>query len=121
LKGMTIEQIFSLVLGLIVVGEAALLFFGMYLPAKKDNEWRTRFNLNTLLIDLAFGMIIIFNAFEHMSLVIIALIALIITHLYREIEYFKKTKKSRFITNEALFAVNTIKLIGLCVLLLFVL
>ena len=118
---MTIEQILSLVLGLIVVGEAVLLFIGMYLPGKKENEWKNRFNLNTLLIDLTFGLIIIFNAFEHMPLVIIAILALIVTHLYREIEYFKKTKKSRFITNGLLFAVNTVKIIGLFGLLFFVL
>ncbi len=118
---MDIEQIFSLVLGLVVLGEAVLLFIGMYLPAKKDNEWKNRFNLNTLLIDLTFGLIIIFNAFEKMPLVIIAILALIVTHLYREIEYFKKNKKSRFITNMPLFAVNTIKLIGLVGLLLIVL
>jgi phosphatidylglycerophosphate synthase len=120
-KGMTIEQILSLVLGVIIVGEAILMFIGMYLPGKKENEWKTRFNLNTLLIDLSFGLIIIFNAFEHMPLVIIALLALIVTHLYRGVEYFKKTKKGRFITNVPLFAVNTIKLIGLIVLLLIIL
>ncbi len=118
---MTIEQILSLVLGVIIVGEAILLFIGMYFSGKKDNEWKSRFNLNTLLIDLTFGLIIIFNAFEHMQLVIIALLALIVTHLYREVEYFKKTKKSRFITNAPLFAVNSIKLIGLIVLLVIVL
>ena len=118
---MNFEQVYSLLLGMVIVGEAILLFIGMYVLGKKDNEWKNRFNLNTLLIDLAFGLIIIFNAFEGMPLVIIAVLALIVTHLYREIEYFKKNKKSRFITNVPLFAVNTIKLIGLFGLLFFIL
>ncbi len=118
---MNIEQIFSLALGSIIVGEAALLFIGMYVLGKKENAWKNRFNLNTLLIDLAFGLIIIFNAFERMPLVLIAIPALIITHLFREAEYFKKDKKGKFITNGPLFAVNTVKLIGLFGLILFLL
>jgi uncharacterized membrane protein HdeD (DUF308 family) len=110
---MNIEQITSLLLGLVIIGEAILLFIGMYLPRKKDNNWRNRFNLNTLLIDIAFGTIILFNAFEDMPFIILAVSALFITHLYREIEYFKKDRKSRFITNVPLFVFNSIKLIGL--------
>jgi len=110
---MNIEQILSFVLGTVIVGEAILLFVGKYLSGKKDDDWKTRFNLNTLLIDIGFGTIIIFNAFEGMPFIIIALLALSITHLYREAEYFKKEKKSRFITNASLFVVNSIKLIGL--------
>jgi hypothetical protein len=98
---------------MVIVGEAILLLIGKYFSGKKDDDWKTRFNLNTLLIDMAFGAIIIFNAFEDMPLIILALLALSITHLYREIEYFKKEKKNRFITNRALWVVNSIKLIGL--------
>jgi fatty acid desaturase len=118
---MNIEQIMSFLLGAIIIGEAVLLFIGMILMRKEPNEWKTRFNINTLLIDIAFGMIILFNAFEKMPYIIFAVPVLIVTHLFREIEYFKKDKKSRFIFNASLFGVNTIKLIGLLGLLLMVL
>jgi hypothetical protein len=118
---MNTEQIISLLLGLLIVGEAIMLLIGMYVINKKQNEWKTRFNTNTLLIDIAFGMIIIFNAIENMPYKVVAIVVLIITHLFREIEYFYKEKKNRFIFNLPLFIVNTIKLIGLIVLLLIVL
>jgi hypothetical protein len=112
---MNTEQIISLLLGLLIVGEAIMLLIGMYVINKKQNEWKTRFNTNTLLIDIAFGMIIIFNAIENMPYKVVAIVVLIITHLFREIEYFYKEKKNRFIFNLPLFIVNTIKLIGLIV------
>jgi hypothetical protein len=118
---MNIGQIVSFLLGLVIIGEAILLFIGFYLLGEKDNKWKTRFNGNTLLIDILFGMIIIFNSFEKMTLILIAIPALIITHLYREIEYFQKKKQSRFITNGLLFIVNTVKLFFLFVLLFLVL
>lgn len=117
---MNIEQIISLLMGILVVGEAILLLIGMYVINKKQNEWKTRFNTNTLLIDIAFGMIILFNAIENMPYKEVAIVVLIITHLYREIEYFYKEKKNRFIFNFPLFIVNTIKLIGLIALILLV-
>jgi hypothetical protein len=106
---MALEQIFSFVLGILIIGEAVLLFTGMYLMGGK----KTRFNINALLIDIGFGAIIFFNAFEDMPYIIIAIPALLITHAYREFEYFKKDKKSRFIFNPPLLYVNTIKIIGL--------
>jgi hypothetical protein len=117
---MNIEQIISLLIGILVVGEAILLLIGMYGINKKHNEWKTRFNTNTLLIDVAFGMIIFFNAIENMPYKEVAIVVLIITHLYREIEYFYKEKKNRFIFNFPLFIVNTVKLIGLIALIFFV-
>jgi len=97
-----------------------MLLIGMYVISKKQNEWKTRFNTNTLLIDIAFGTIIIFNAIENMPYKVVAIVVLIITHLYREIEYFYKEKKNRFIFTLPLFIVNTIKLIGLIVLFMIV-
>jgi hypothetical protein len=110
---MNIIQIASFLLGLLIIGEAVFLFIGIYVTGKKQNDWKTGFNLNTLLIDIAFGIIIILNASETTPFVILAIPALIITHLFREVEYFKKDKKNRFLFNQQLFIVNTIKLIGL--------
>jgi hypothetical protein len=115
------EQIISLLLGLLIVGEAIMLLIGMYGINKKSSEWKTRFNTNTLLMDIAFGLIIIFNAIEKMPFIEVAVGALIITHLFREIEYFYKEKKNRFIFNFPLWVVNTVKLIGLIGLLLIIL
>jgi len=117
---MNTEQIISLLLGLLIVGDGIMLLIGMYVISKKQNEWKTRFNTNTLLIDIAFGTIIVFNAIENMPYKVVAIVVLIITHLYREIEYFYKEKKNRLIFNLPLFIVNTIKLIGLIVILLIV-
>jgi hypothetical protein len=118
---MNIEQIISFLLGAILIGEAALLFIGMILTPKTRMEWKTRFNINTLLIDITFGLIILFNAFEKMPFMLIAVPVLIITHLFREFEYFKKDKKSRLVFNSWLLALNTIKLIGLLALLIIIL
>jgi hypothetical protein len=117
---MNIEQIISLLLGLIIVGEGIMLLIGIYGISKNQNEWKTRFNTNTTLLDIAFGIIIIFNAIENMPFKVVAIGVLIITHLFREIEYFYKEKKNRFIFNLPLFIINTIKLIGLILLLLIV-
>jgi hypothetical protein len=56
-----------------------------------------------------------------MPFIEVAVGALIITHLFREIEYFYKEKKNRFIFNFPLWVVNTVKLIGLIGLLLIIL
>jgi hypothetical protein len=118
---MNLEQGLSFLLGSAIVGEAVLLLIGMCIMGGKESAWKTRFNLNTLLIDIAFGLIILFHAFEDMPFIVIAIPALIITHLFREIEYFKKEKKSRFLTNTPLFLVNSIKLAGLLGLLFLLL
>ena len=118
---MNTEKIISLLLGLLIVGEAIPLLLVMYGKSSKPAEWKTRFNTNTLLMDIAFGMIIIFNAIEDMPFKVIAIGALLITHLYREIEYFNKGKKNRIIINIPLFIVNSIKLIGLIILFIIVL
>ena len=117
---MNTEKFISLLLGLLIVGVAIILLIDMYVISKKQNEWKTRFNTNTLLIDIAFGTILIFNAIENMPYKVVAIVVLIITHLYREIEYFYKEKKNRFIFNLPLFIVNTIKLSGLIVLLIII-
>jgi len=117
---MTIEQIISFVWGMLIVGEAIALFIGIYLMGRKESEWKTRFNMNTLLIDIGFGAIIFFNAFEKMPYIMIAVPALLITHAYREFEYFKKDKKSRFIFTPPLFIINTVKIIGLLGLLFMI-
>ncbi|MBN2086220.1 MAG: hypothetical protein JW748_13455 [Anaerolineales bacterium] len=118
---MNIEQILSFLLGTIIIGGAVLLFMGMILAPKTHSEWKTRLNINTLLMDIAFGLIILFHAFEKMPFILIAVPALIITHLFREFEYFKKDRKSRFIFNSWLLALNTIKLLGLLALLISIL
>jgi hypothetical protein len=118
---MNAERILSLAMGILVVGEAILLLIGMYGNRAKKVEWKTRFNTNTLLIDVAFGVILIFNAVEDMPLKIIAIGALIITHGFREFEYFHKGKKDQLIFNIPLLAVNTIKLVGILFLLILVL
>ncbi len=118
---MNVEQIISLLLGILIVGEAILLFIGVYVIGEKENEWKTGFHANTLLMDIAFGMIIIFNAIENMPFKEVAIGALIITHLFREIEYFYKEKENRFIFNFPLWIVNTVKLLGLIGLLLIIL
>jgi hypothetical protein len=118
---MNLEQGLAFLLGSVIIGEAVLLFIGRYIMGGKESAWKTRFNMNTLLIDIAFGLIILFHAFEDMPFIAIAIPALIITHLFREIEYFKKDKKSRFLTNTSLFIVNSIKLVGLLGLLFLLL
>jgi len=110
---MNIIQIASFLLGLLIIGDAVFLFIGIYVTGKKQNDWKTGFNLNTLLMDIGFGAIILINASESIPYIIIAVPALIITHVFREVEYFKKDKKSRFLFTRQLFVVNTIKLIGL--------
>jgi hypothetical protein len=118
---MNLIQIVSLGLGLLIIGEAVFLFIGIYITGKKENDWKTGFNLNTLLIDAAFGAIILFNASETMPYIIFAVPVLIVTHLFREIEYFKLDKKSRFLFNQQMFVVNSIKLAGLAGLLILIL
>lgn len=117
---MNTEQNISLLLGLLIVGEAIMLLMDMYVIRKKQKEWKTIFNTNTLLLDIAFGTIIIFNAFENIPFKVIAIVVLLITHLFREIQYFNKEKKSKLLINTPIFIINTIKLSGLLVLFMLV-
>jgi hypothetical protein len=110
---MSLERAYSLILGLLIVAVAIFVLFRMYLTSEKLNAWKTRFNTNTLLLDITLGMIIIFNSIEKMNLIGIAVIILLITHLYRVIEYFNTNKKSKLLLNYPYFIIHTIKLLGL--------
>jgi hypothetical protein len=114
------EQTFSLLLGLIIIAEAIIFLIWMYLIKENENDWKTRFNTNTMLIDIVFGMIILFNSMEKMNLVGIAVLILIITHIYREIEYFNRNKKSKMLKNGTLFLINSIKLLCLMGMIYFI-
>lgn len=104
---------FNISLGLPVVIEALALFIGMNILVSERVEWATLKNNFILSIDIVTGIGILYISFfkkEHnLSIVFYGLLFIIlISHLYREIEFFTKIPV-KFAHNTPLFIVNSIK------------
>jgi len=117
---MSAVQALSLAIGILVVGEALFLLVGMVFLGPKPNKWNIMRNINTLFIDIAFGALLLLNAIETNQFIQVSIIALIATHAYREAEFLFSKSETRFIFNWPLFAINSVKLISLGILLLWV-
>jgi hypothetical protein len=117
---MSVVQVFSLATGILIVSEAILLLVGITILGPRPNKWNTMRNSNTLFIDIAFGALLILNAIEINQFIQVSVIALLATHAFREAEYFNLKNESRFLFNVPLFAINTVKLVSLVILLFLV-
>lgn len=103
--------------GTLIAGEAVALWIGMHVLSGEGNPWISPQNDALLLLDMltGFGLMEIALSEENLeeSSIFGALVALgIFTHLYREVEYFSDSE-NKFLFNQPLFAVNSIKLVGL--------
>ena len=104
----------EIVVSLVVVGEAAALGVGAGLLGGQATAWATQGNLILLLSDVALGVGLIYCAVssnERSPAVPALATALVITHLYRAVEYFLEVQEP-FCGNVWLFLVNDLKLVG---------
>jgi len=112
---MSQKEIFLLLTGLLIVGEAIALFVGMGFIVKPRPEWWSRKNITFLMDDLFFGTILILLAFGILNaawIYWVSIISTFLSHAWRDAE-FVAGFPNRFCGNSALFVVNNLKLVGL--------
>ena len=112
-----IINLFFLLTGSLLDGEATALFIGVYLVKKGRLTWNTKLNRFFLLADWLCGICIGLNYFQFQSMfyktiLIVCIILLVGTHFKRTMEYLLKTENI-FCGNKALFVVNNVKLVCL--------
>ncbi|MHC4944517.1 MAG: hypothetical protein ACYTG7_15985 [Planctomycetota bacterium] len=109
-------KIITLITGIIVTGEALILFLGMRVFIEKENPWVCVKNDVLMALDALLGGAMIYLALagegpesgRFIAVIILALATL----LHREWEYLVQ-RKNPYCKNIPLFVVNCIKLAGL--------
>jgi hypothetical protein len=116
-------QVFTMLVGLIVAGEATALAIGMHLIKKSDSAWISLKNDLLLALDVVVGLAFVLIAFDGGNLIqpiwssIFVTIGLL-THIYRVWEYLAG-RQTPFCGNRSLFIFNNIKFIGLLLILVW--
>ena len=121
----TLLELAALISGLVMLGEAKVLFLGVRLAKLAKNPWFTPRNRILLGLDILFGFVMLAFVFLGESTVVSILFWVVVcfsflAHGYREWEYFTQ-RENRFCTGIPQFVVNNIKLIGLLFILFAVL
>jgi hypothetical protein len=112
---MELSRILYGLTGLIIVGESLLLFIGLGLMGD-SNTWVGVKNNCLIVLDIITGFILLFYSYDKSSVSekvfkIIMMLG-VLTHIYRDFEYFSKVL-DRFIFNHPLLILNNIRLTGL--------
>jgi hypothetical protein len=99
----------------LIIGESLLLILGNSLPQISD--WMAPKNLGLALSDIALGGILVYISLSEQELeanlfLFICSGIMIITHVYRDIEYLGN-QSNPFVFNVPLFILNNIRLVGL--------
>jgi hypothetical protein len=116
-------QVVTILVGVIVTGEATALAIGMHLIKKSDSPWVSLKNDLLLALDVVVGLALILIAFDGGTLIqpiwfsIFITIGLL-THIFRIWEYLGG-RQTPFCGNRSLFIFNNIKFIGLLVILVW--
>ena len=120
---MNVLQIVTILVSLIVAGEAAALAIGIHIIKKSDSPWISLKNDLLLALDIVVGLVLILLVFDGANFPqpiwfpVFVLIGLI-THLFRVWEYLAG-RESPFCGNRPLFIVNNLKFVGLLVILVW--
>lgn len=103
---------YTILLGLLLIGEALALWAGMHWQAKGENGWTSLKNDLLLLADILCGIFILLGrALNLPELVFWIVFGIVIaSHAFREYEYIT-FQKQPFCTNLPLFIVNNLKII----------
>ena len=116
-------QVVTILVGVIVAGEAAALAVGMHLVKKSESPWISLKNDLLLALDVVVGLALILIAFDGGNLIepiwfsIFVVIGLL-THIYRIWEYLAG-RETPFCGNRPLFIFNNIKFFGLLLILVW--
>jgi hypothetical protein len=121
----TLLELAALITGLVMLGEAKLLFVGVRLAKLAKNPWFTPRNRILLGLDILFGFVMLAFVFLSESTAVSILFWIVVcfsflAHGYREWEYFTQ-RENRFCAGIPQFIVNNIKLIGLLFILFAIL
>ena len=121
----TLLELAALITGLVMLGEAKVLFVGVRLAQLAKNPWFTPRNRILLGLDILFGFIMLAFVFLGQSTVVYILFWVVVcfsflAHGYREWEYLAQ-RENRFCAGPPQFVVNNIKLIGLLFILFAIL
>ena len=109
----TILKLAILITGLVMLGEAKVLFTGLRLAKLAKNPWFTVRNRIMLCSDILFGFILLAFVFRTVSILFLIVVCFsFLAHGYREWEYLAQ-RENRFCANIPQFIVNNFKLIGL--------
>lgn len=117
----TILKLATLITGLVMLGEAKVMFTGLRLAQLAKSPWFTVINRFMLGSDILFGFVLLVFVFLAESdiasfLFWVAVCFSFLTHGYREWEYLAQ-RENRFCANIPQFIVNNFKLIGLLLIL----
>ena len=117
----TLLMLATLLTGLVMLGEAKVLFAGVRLAELAKNPWFTVSNRIMLGSDLLFGFILLAYMFRTASeqispFFVMAVCFSFLVHGYREWEYLAQ-RENRFCIGLPQFIVNNFKLSGLLLIL----
>lgn len=120
---MSALQIVTILVSLIVAGEAAALAIGMHIFKKSESPWVSLKNDLLMALDVVVGLALIFLAFDGANFpqptwFFVFVIIGLLTHLFRLWEYLAR-REHTFCGNRPLFIVNNLKFIGLLVILVW--
>jgi hypothetical protein len=118
--GLTWVKVLAILTGIVIAGEALALVVGMHLLSPGDNPWISPKNDLFLGLDIVTGVGLVvvaaMNRGSEASGVFYVLVAsALVTHGYREGEVLAHARNA-FCANVPLFAVNSLKLVGLLVI-----
>lgn len=120
---MSALQVVTLIVGIIVAGEATALAIGIHIVKKSDSPWVSLKNDLLLALDVVVGLVLILMVFGSEKFPppvwfpIFVSIGLI-THIFRIWEYLSD-RTSSFCGNRSLFILNNLKFVGLLLVLIW--
>ena len=103
---------YTILLGILLVGEAAALFVGSRILGKSSKPWASTKNFLLLFLDIFCGMILLVSELLKFPEIIfwIIFIVVVLSHAFREYEYLA-LQKQPFCINLPLFMVNNVKIV----------
>ncbi|MGD2145844.1 MAG: hypothetical protein PVH41_04020 [Anaerolineae bacterium] len=115
----TALKVSAFLTGLVMTGEALALAIGMHVLSSEGNPWVALKNDAFLVLDVIAGLVLVGAAVSGRRLqtsgwVYAVWFISLVAHGYREWEYLVRADNA-FCANGPLFAVNSVKLIGLLV------
>ena len=103
---------YTILLGILLVGEAAALLVGTRILGKSRSPWISYKNSLFLLLDIISGtMVLLSLLFKFPEIIFWIIFSLVVlSHAFREYEYLS-LQKQLFCSNLPLFIVNNVKMV----------
>ena len=103
---------YTILLGILLVGEAAALLIGTQLLGRKRSPWISAKNSLYLILDILSGTLLLLSMPLRLPEIVFWLIFAVVcvSHAFREYEYLSLQKEA-FCSNLPLFIVNNVKIV----------